>query len=141
MENFELIIIKLLAQLLATESSETVQKLQFEALVQLRAYLKHYKRLGYREDLLSAIADKKGAMILETTSKTEMEKVLKPHAPRYNGNAFFADKYNVPEEELICWSETSLRSPLNEAGFNRYMEVCKLVYPDAFADIIELKGA
>ena len=59
----------------------------------------------------------------------------------YNGNGFFTDKYNVPEEELICWSETSLRSPLNEAGFNRYMEVCRLVYPDAFADIVGLKGA
>ena len=141
MENYELIIIKLLAKLLANESSESVQKLQFEALVQLRAYLRHYKRLSYREDLLSVIAEKKGAMIMQTTSKAEMEKVLKPHAPRYNGNGFFADKYNVPEEELICWSETSLRAPLNEAGFNRYMEVCKLVYPEAFADIVGLKGA
>lgn len=141
MENYELIIVKLLAKLLANEGSDTVQKLQFEALIQLRAYLQHYHRLNYRGDLLSAIAEKKGTMILQTTSKTEMEKVLKPHAPRYNGNGFFTDKYNVPEEELICWSETSLRSPLNEAGFNRYMEVCKLVYPDAFADVVGLKGA
>ena len=41
MENYELIIVKLLAKLLANEGSDTVQKLQFEALIQLRAYLQH----------------------------------------------------------------------------------------------------
>ena len=76
MENYELIIVKLLARLLANQSSDSVQKLQFEALIQLRAYLQHYKRLNYRGDLLSAIAEKKGAMILQITTKTEMEKVF-----------------------------------------------------------------
>ena len=80
-----------------------------------------------------AIADKKGKMIMETSSKTEMEKVLKPHAPHYNGNEFFPDKYNVLEEELICWSETSLKSPLNDAGNKRYMQLFSEVFPEDYA--------
>ena len=85
MENYELIIVKLLASLLANQSSDAVQELQFKALIQLRGYLQHYKRLNYRGDLLSDIAEKKVAMILQTTSKKEMEKVLKQHEPRYKG--------------------------------------------------------
>ena len=70
---------------------------------------------------------------METSSKSEMEKVLKPHAPHYNGNEFFPDKYNVLEEELICWSETSLKSPLNDAGNKRYMQLFSEVFPEDYA--------
>ena len=34
------------------------------------------------------------------------------------------------EEELICWSEASLRAPLNETGFQRYSELFRLVFPE-----------
>lgn len=74
------------------------------------------------------------------TSKTEMEKMLNPHCPTYNGNEFIPDKYNIPEEELICWSQTSLKAPLNDAGFKRFMEVFKLVLPDLFS-LINIGGA
>ena len=59
-----------------------------------------------------------------------MEKVLKPHCPHYDGVKFIPDTYNVPEEELICWSETSFLAPIKEAGYKRYMEVFKSVVPE-----------
>ena len=49
-------------------------------------------------------------MILKVTSKTEMNLVLQPDCPRYDGNRFITGKYNVPEEELIAWSEVSLNA-------------------------------
>ncbi len=48
---------------------------------------------------------------------------------QHNGSKFIPDEFSVPEEELICWSETSLRAPLNEAGFNRYMELFRQILP------------
>ena len=69
-------------------------------------------------------------MILATTGKAEMEKVLHPHAPHYDGGRFIPDQYSVEEEELICWSETSLRGPLIPAAMKRYMELFKRFYPE-----------
>lgn len=56
--------------------------------------------------------------------------MIRPRAPHFDGNKFIPDRYNIPEEELICWCETSLRGPLNENGFNRYMEVFHEVFPE-----------
>ena len=131
--DFKLAIIPHIAELITQEGvADNVRELRWDALMQLTRQLNYYKSLGYIDRLLYAIAEKKGKMIMETSSKTEMEKVLKPHAPHYNGNEFFPDKYNVLEEELICWSETSLKSPLNEAGNKRYMQLFSEVFPDDY---------
>lgn len=141
MKNYKLIIIQLHGQVFDSAVTEKVKEWRIDAFLKLRAYLTHYDKLGYREDLLTAIATKKGDMIMSATTKTDMDKILVPRCPHYNGNKFIPDEYSVLEEELICWGETSLRAPLNEAGFKRYMEVCSLVYPEAFADAMGLKGA
>lgn len=132
--DFNLAIIPHIAELITQEGvADNVRELRWNALMQLTRQLNYYKSLGYIDRLLYAIAEKKGKMIMETSSKTEMEKVLKPHAPHYNGNEFFPDKYNVLEEELICWSETSLKSPLNDAGNKRYMQLFSEVFPEDYA--------
>ena len=132
--DFKLAIVPHIAELITQEGvADNVRELRWDALMQLTRQLNYYKSLGYIDRLLYAIAEKKGKMIMETSSKTEMEKVLKPHAPHYNGNEFFPDKYNVLEEELICWSETSLKSPLNDAGNKRYMQLFSEVFPEDYA--------
>ena len=110
--------------------SDKVRVIRFDALKRLQAILAFYKDRGYMEELLDGIAEKKCQMIMSVTSKTEMEKVLKPHCPHYDGVKFIPDTYNVPEEELICWSETSFLAPIKEAGYKRYMEVFKSVFPE-----------
>ena len=45
-------------------------------------------------------------------------------------SGFIPDAYSVPEEELICWSETSLKGPLTAESFQRYMELFKQVLPE-----------
>ena len=106
-----------------------VQELQFTALQELQAQLQYYAKHGYHKRLITGIAEKKGAMILKTTSKADMDRVMHPRPPHYNGTEFVPDEFSIPEEELICWSETSLRAPLNSAGLKRYMALFKEIFP------------
>lgn len=130
-EGFEIPLIFSFSEILVSEQKpDKVRKLQFSALRTLAGHLRYYKSLGYMDSLLYAIAEKKGKLILEITSKTEMDKLMKPHAPHYNGAEFIPDEYNIPEEELICWSEASFIGPLNNVGYKRYMQVFSEVFPE-----------
>lgn len=119
------------AELICSEGiSEKLFALRFDALKNLQGLLSQYENRNYAPKLLCGIGEKKGAMIMSATSKTEIDKVLRPKAPHYDGTRFIADRYLLPEEELICWSEASLRAPLNEPGFRRYMELFRRVFPE-----------
>lgn len=106
-----------------------LQELQFSALRELQAQLQYYAKRGYHKRLITGIAEKKGALILKTTSKADIDKVMHPRAPHYNGAEFVPDEFSIPEEELICWSETSLQAPLNSAGLKRYRVLFKEFFP------------
>ena len=77
-------------------------------------------------------------MVLQVSSQTELDKVICPRAPHFDGNKLIPDKYSIPEEELICWCETSLRGPLNEYGQHRYMEVFRQVFPE-YSKVIDMR--
>ena len=132
-DDFSLVLIPFFAELIAGDMPDKVRSLRFSALREVQRYLAHYRKLGFVPRLLCAIAHKKGELISGISTKAEMERVVHPQVPHYNGSKFVPDEYMVPEEELICWSETSLRAPLNEAGFNRYMELFRQVMPDEYA--------
>lgn len=132
-------LIPYIAEIIVSDKLTNEQKtLQFDAMMQLQGILKHYAKLGYKADLICKIAEKKGAMILTVTTKSEMLKLLKPDCPRYDGNKFVAGKYNVPEEELIGWSEVSLKGggPLMDIACKRYLELFKQVYPE-YASVVQ----
>ncbi len=114
----------------AQDVSDKVRSLRLDAFGTLKARLAFYKERGYMDSLLCAIARKKAAMILETSTKTEMEKVMSLRPPHFDGNRFIPDKYGVPEEEMISWAETSFMAPLNPDGFKRYMELVKQILPE-----------
>ena len=133
----DVILIPYFAEVIVGDKPEKVQSLQFTALRQLQARLHWYSERGYQDKLISAIAEKKSEMIMRTTTKAEMEKILHAPAPHYTGAEFVTDLYCVPEEELIGWSETSLRGPLIPAGLKRYMELFKLVFPEETHSVME----
>ena len=133
----DVILIPYFAEVIVGDKPEKVQSLQFTALRQLQARLHWYSERGYQNKLISAIAEKKSEMIMRTTTKAEMEKVLHAPALHYTGAGFVTDQYCVPEEELIGWSETSLRGPLIPAGLKRYMELFKLVFPEETHSVME----
>ena len=129
-DDYMTVIIPCIAEIAASDTPERVKKLRLGAVSELQRYLHYYRQLGYLPKLLYAIADKKSRMITSTTAKEEMEKLIRPHCPHYNGSRFVPDAYSVPEEELICWSETSLKGPLTAEVFQRYMELFKQVLPE-----------
>ena len=88
------------------------------------------------DELISEISKRKIAFVLSVTSKTEMDKVIKPSKSHYNGAQFIPGKYDIPEEELISWSETSFLGPLNHVGHKRYLELFAQVFPDKSKEIV-----
>ena len=112
------------------KSSDGIKTLRINGLKELSKYLEYYQNNGYLESLINKIAEKKIKMIMQITSKTEMNKMIKPSCPYFNGSIFISDEYNVIEEELICWSETSLQAPLSEVGFKRYKELFDIIFPE-----------
>ena len=102
------------------------------AIAELLAKCNYYNNEGFTPGLITAIYQKKTAFIQAAKTKTELKEILKPPAIKYNGNEIIAaNKYNIPEEELIVWSMTSLRAPLTAAGFDRYMKLFKEILPEA----------
>ena len=131
MSRCDIALIPYFAELICDERKpEKVLALQFDALRQLGAILRFYEERGYQDRLVIAIGEKKADMILAATSKAAMEKVLKPSCPHYTGAGFIPGEYSVPEEELICWSETSLRGPLTSHATKRYMALFREVFPE-----------
>ena len=67
----------------------------------------------------------KGLPLVST--KQDMQDFLKVSTPHYFGGKFTVSNipYYSEEEELLLWSETSLRGPLITAGYERYMELFK----------------
>ena len=110
--------------------SDNIKELRINGLNTLSSYLEYYQNCGYKEKLINKIAEKKTKMIMQIKSKSEMDKMLKPSCPYFNGSQFVPDKYNVIEEELICWSEASLQAPLDEIGFKRYTELFNIIFPE-----------
>ena len=129
-ENYMTVIISCIAEIAASGAAERVKKLRLDAIRSLQRYLRYYRQLGYMPKLLYAIAEKTCRMISPIPSNPELEKLIRPRCPHYDGNRFIPDTYSIPEEELICWSETSLKVPLNAAGFQRYMDLFKQVLPE-----------
>lgn len=134
-DDYKLVIASFIAELIVSGMSDKTCELRFKAIKQLSSRLASYKKLGYMEKLLCAIARKKAGMIMSASSKTEIEKVMSTRPPYFDGNKFVPDRYNVPEEEMILWAETSLRAPLNEAGFKRYKELFEQTFPGQAQEI------
>lgn len=128
--DYEIVMCVLFAEVLAGEMPEQYRNLRMEALMHLRSVLAQYQKRMYHDKLLSGIASKKGKMILKATSKAEINRILHPKAPHFDGGKFIPNEYCVTEEELIAWSEVSLKGPLLPLASERYRELFREVFPE-----------
>ena len=117
------------------EKSDAIAELKFQTLRDLLAQLNSLQARSFHVVLLCGIAEKKGDMILNAKSKTELQSIMHPKAPYFNGREFQSGPYLTPEEELICWSEASLRAPLNSAGYERFKQLFQEVLPEEAAEL------
>lgn len=102
------------------------------ALMALIPIMRTYRKAGFLEDaLIRPIIWKKIAFINEAVSVSQLKDILKLPKVRYDGCKIRpVGEYAIPEEELIMWSETSLRGPLISEAYKRYAELFQQVFPD-----------
>ena len=129
-DEFTIVKLPYFAELIVADMTDSVRNLRFDAMRQVQDYLHHYEMLGYMPGLLCVIAEKKCRYIMAATTKADMEQIIKPHCPHYDGNRFIPEPYSIPEEEMICWSETSMKEPLTSVGLGRYLELFHQVFPE-----------
>ena len=135
-DNYAFLIASCLAEVIMDEAiPEKLRNAKAEALLKLRSHLDKYSQAGYDLVLLGRIARKKGRFLMDAKSKAEIKKIMEPSEPVFNGVVLFTDPYLLPEEELICWSEVSLRTSLNKYGVKRYQELFALVFPKRSKEI------
>lgn len=109
---------------------DDITDLQMEGIQALMAIILKYQE-QLNTSLIRIIFEKKLLMLFTVNTKSEMAQLLKPCEIRYNGNGFSPkNRFHLYEEEALMWMETSLRAPLNSAGFERYIEVFGKLFPD-----------
>lgn len=86
---------------------------------------------GFLPDVVEAFFVRKMKGLPLVSTKQDMQDFLKVSTPHYFGGKFTVSNipYYSEEEELLLWSETSLRGPLISAGYERYMELFKKILP------------
>lgn len=110
---------------------------KFEALRKTASLLESYASRSFDERLLDVIMEKKAKMILEATKVSDIREIATPKAPEFLGDGWSVSRFSVPEEEMIWWSMTSLKGPLNEPANKRFMELFKDFYGHSPDETIE----
>jgi len=104
------------------------------ALMKANSIIQAYASRMFDNRLLRAITEKKIAYIKEAKSIANLKEILGPPKICYRNGKIHPDgAYNIPEEEAIMWSLTSLRggtSGLNRQGYERLKELMKQLYPE-----------
>lgn len=118
---------KYITELLTDESlTEKLFCLRMQAMQRLRGMVSQFEKEGYLEELVEQVFKKKAAFVMEATSKTQIEQILKPSTPHFSGGEFYPGScYHVEEEELLIWSRTSLSAPLIPLAQKRFEELFK----------------
>lgn len=132
---FDFVWSMILSVAIVEDASDNVRENRTKAILELRNYLKHYLERGFPLNVVFPILKRKGHMILCSSTKNEMDLIVKPRCPHFDGSKFIIDEYFVPEEELISWSEASLKAPLGYIGAKRYLEVFQMVFPEKYKEI------
>lgn len=101
---------------------------KFEALRKSASILESYASRGIDNRILDVIMEKKAKMILEATKVSDVRDIAIPKAPEFLGDGWSVSRFSVPEEEMIWWSMTSLKGPLNEPANKRFTELFKGFY-------------
>lgn len=95
----------------------------------------YYQERGMLEEIILGFVQKKIKMIQQAETKGELQEIGRPPKPVYNGNGFTPGKYDTEEEELLVWSLTSLKAPLNDPAYKRYEELFCRLLPEKAKDV------
>lgn len=118
---------KALAEI-AWKENDTLAEERIKALQLIFRRAWYYQGEGMLDAIILGFVQKKIKMIQQAESKGKLQEIGKPPKPVYNGNGFTPGKYDTEEEEMLVWSLTSLKAPLNDQAYKRYEELfCRLL--------------
>lgn len=111
---------------LDTTCSEKEREVRLECSTQIFGRANAYLKKGFLPDVVEAFLCE-NERFATGIDKAGYAGFLKVSTPHYFGGKFTVSNipYYSEEEELLLWSETSLRGPLITAGYERYMELFK----------------
>ena len=110
---------KALAEIVWKEN-DTLEEERIQTLQSIFRRAWYYQERGMLEEIILGFVQKKIKMIQQAETKGELQEIGRPPKPVYNGNGFTPGKYDTEEEELLVWSLTSLKAPLNDPAYKRY---------------------
>lgn len=114
------------------KENDTLAEERIQALQSIFQRAWYYQERGMLEEIILGFVQKKIKMIQQAETKGELQEIGRPPKPVYNGNGFTPGKYDTEEEELLVWSLTSLKAPLNNQAYERYKELfCRLLQEKA----------
>lgn len=99
---------------LDTTCSKKEREVRLECLTQIFGRANAYLKKGFLPDVVEAFFVRKMEGLPLVSTKQDMQDFLKVSTPHYFGGKFTVSNipYYSEEEELLLWSETSLRGPL-----------------------------
>ena len=125
--------VEMLAATMGFDSSDKLFFKKITAVLGLIPRINGYaNQLFDAEHLVYPLAMKKIEQIKGATSEKELDSTLAlPKVHRCpDGTYGPANDYMLPEEELIGWSIASLKAPLPDAAFQRYMDLFSKIFPE-----------
>ena len=124
--------------------SKAVQNAAGKAIESSLSLVRFFRSQGIRSDLVHVVYEKRMAMIKAATTVAALHEIAKPAKPYYTGNGFTTGPFDVPEEEMIFWSLASLKAPLNQAAYERYMDLFRQTFGvdirEGMPDSIRIQG-
>ncbi len=128
-DDFHLVMIPYYCETIVTDNtSNKIRAMRMDALKTLSSFLSQLQNEQFDKKLICNIANKKSRMIINASSKKEINEILNPKPPRFDGNQFISSEYLTTEEELICWLKACEQAPLNYFAVKRTEELFNKIY-------------
>lgn len=116
--------------------TDKLRNLRFSALMTAHSRAVSFAKSGFDLLLTEPIYKKRAELILKATSATEINKILLPAKPHYDGNKIVnRSPYPIDEEELLMWSEVSALAPLRQEAVDRIAELIEGIYHISLYDL------
>lgn len=132
-----MMILKYIADIVVDEGEPPtptrILELRIGACSSLIGIMRQYASYGFPMSILETICEKKFGFIKAATTKSDIDEILYPSVPGYNGNTFSPrSAFHIEEEELLLWAYTSLRGPLISDAARRYEELVRKYLPKQY---------
>ena len=111
---------------------ERLEMTRLAAFIKANQIARHFRERGFDSMLINRAYNKRMQAIKQATTIGELNRITKLSEPTFlrTGISTPTNRFYLEEEEVMLWSEASLKAPLNQEGFNRYLQLFIKFYPE-----------